>query len=543
MDTLESLTAAARTALSTPSRNATVDLDPHAEVDGSVSRLSIHDIEIYRHNPRTRPNPRYEDIKASIRAEGITNMLSVTRPNSSAKYSPYGGGNTRLRIAKDLFAEGDTRFETLTVIVKAWPGDAAVISAHLVENELRGSVSFWEKAQGVASVKRELEAGLTGRFLSAPELNTELRQRGLTFGLKTIQNFVFAVKHLTPIGPWLRLGDVNMLLRPAIGSYLELASKFSAEAAVRTTMEEVLRTHGEDLDALEKSNQELEQAERPPVLIDVQRLLRDLQAAVARTLSVEVEQVPLMASALAQNARLPASELRSIRATPRTAAPSATTPNSASSRATPSVGAEPTPVQRSLDGMLAPVRSAAGGGRTSKAGPASPNGPSRERLRADNAALQPIIEAINEYVPIHDFMKLMPVLPYGYMVDLPQAKDRIDDEVFAEPVPTLRSMLWQVLAMMSGQFNEIFARQIPPDPTLLWTQARAQGPQGMTRECLARLEAPSSNGRLYLSSEVLDALLLHAEVGPLANQLLHTMATIRAQNPGQFPAGYQPLFS
>lgn len=132
-------------------------LDPHADVDDSFSILPIGEIEPYQHNPRTGVNPRYEDIRASIIADGITNPLTVTRRPNSSKYHPYGGGNTRLVIAKELQANGDSRFNTLKVIVKAWPGDANVISAHLAENENRGDISFWEKAQGVAEFKKAHE--------------------------------------------------------------------------------------------------------------------------------------------------------------------------------------------------------------------------------------------------------------------------------------------------------------------------------------------------------------------------------------------------
>ena len=106
-------------------RSATTDLDPRAEADMSFALLEIGDIEEYSLNPRTGVNPRFEEIKASIRADGITNMLTVTRRPGAVKYFPYGGGNTRLKIARELFAEGDTRFTRLNVVTKAWPGEAA----------------------------------------------------------------------------------------------------------------------------------------------------------------------------------------------------------------------------------------------------------------------------------------------------------------------------------------------------------------------------------------------------------------------------------
>ena len=135
-------------------RSATADLDPRDDPDMSFMALPINQIEPYEHNPRTGPNPNYEQIKASIKVDGITNMLTVTRRDKHGKFTTYGGGNTRLRIAKELFEEGDQRFATLQVVFKEWPGDAQVITAHLVENENRADITFWEKAKGVQMFKK-----------------------------------------------------------------------------------------------------------------------------------------------------------------------------------------------------------------------------------------------------------------------------------------------------------------------------------------------------------------------------------------------------
>ncbi|MBS0611386.1 MAG: ParB N-terminal domain-containing protein, partial [Proteobacteria bacterium] len=133
--------------LSGPRASATANLDPRSDAELSFSILPVSEIVAYGHNPRQGQNPRYDELKASIKADGITNILTVTRRSVDDKYTPYGGGNTRLQIAKELFAEGDQRFAQLRVIVKEWPGDAQVITAHLVENELRADITFWEKAR------------------------------------------------------------------------------------------------------------------------------------------------------------------------------------------------------------------------------------------------------------------------------------------------------------------------------------------------------------------------------------------------------------
>ena len=257
--------------LSTTRPSATADLDPLSDADDSYATLPIDQIEVYAHNPRTSQNPRYEELKASIAINGITNMLTVSRRSPQDKYSPYGGGNTRLIIAKELHAAGDQRFASLKVLVKKWRGDADVISQHLQENELRGDITFFEKAQGVNQFRLELEKNLTAGVLSAGDLNKELKARGLNFGVKTIQNFQFAIEHLQPVGPWVKARAVNETLRPRFALMLDLASKLNVH--VREPLAEVIKAHGVSLRQRSNANAELEQHERTEIDLNADDLL------------------------------------------------------------------------------------------------------------------------------------------------------------------------------------------------------------------------------------------------------------------------------
>ena len=53
------------------------------------------------------------------------------------------------------------------------------------------------------SLKKEFECE-SGKPLTAGELNRELKERGLNYGIKTLQNFAFAVEQLSPVGEWLK---------------------------------------------------------------------------------------------------------------------------------------------------------------------------------------------------------------------------------------------------------------------------------------------------------------------------------------------------
>jgi len=258
-----------RNALKTPSTNATASIDPMAEVDGSITLLSINDITTYKHNPRSKPNPKRAELKASLQAEGkITNTITVTRRSPNETYFPYGGGNTRVELAKELFAEGDQRFATLHVITKQWPGEASVITAHLSENDNRGDISFWERTQGVIKFKEQYEAEKSVA-LSATDLNKVLREEGLSYGIKMVQNFIFSHENLQLIGNWLRTEEANTIIRPAVSSIFEISKKFDKENDVKNSLDEIMLMHGQDLETLEKANLELDPAQRNEVRLDV----------------------------------------------------------------------------------------------------------------------------------------------------------------------------------------------------------------------------------------------------------------------------------
>lgn len=74
-------------------------------------------------NPRTSRNPRYDDIKASIRSRGLDTVPKVTRdPDGEPDmYIFSDGGNTRYQILSELWQEtGEDRFFRVHVLFKPW---------------------------------------------------------------------------------------------------------------------------------------------------------------------------------------------------------------------------------------------------------------------------------------------------------------------------------------------------------------------------------------------------------------------------------------
>ena len=162
--------------------------------------LPVNAIRAYEHNPRRSGNERFEDIKASVRANGIRNPLTVTRRPGDTHFIVEAGGNTRLLAIQQLWAEtGDVRFQKLLVLFRPWQSESHVLTSHLIENELRGEMSFWDKACGVVSLKAGLEAE-KGVPLSIRQLEEAIKALGLSINTATLAHYLFATERMGTLG-------------------------------------------------------------------------------------------------------------------------------------------------------------------------------------------------------------------------------------------------------------------------------------------------------------------------------------------------------
>ena len=203
------------------------NLRPGDEFDGSIVQLNITDIHQYDRNPRTSPNPKYHEIKASIREKrGLKGQLTVTKRPGDGKYILYMGGNTRLQIVRELYNETkDHCFSQINCVFHKWTSEADVLASHLIENEARGDTLFIEKARGLIELARELEKE-TGRRLSSRDVQVEVGRMGMTVRQPTVILYEFAVDHLLPLGPWLSHNNVN-----------QIKQRYAQYQAVATTLD------------------------------------------------------------------------------------------------------------------------------------------------------------------------------------------------------------------------------------------------------------------------------------------------------------------
>lgn len=161
--------------------------------------LTLDELRPNPDNPRISRNPRFDDIKASIRARGLDSVPKVTRDPNSGNENIYifsDGGNTRYQILSELWQETEEeRFYRIPCLLKPWPGRLHCVIGHLAENEVRGDLMFIEKAFGVRNARAIHEEHL-GRSVTQRELMGLLKQGGLPISQTSISQMDNTVQYL-----------------------------------------------------------------------------------------------------------------------------------------------------------------------------------------------------------------------------------------------------------------------------------------------------------------------------------------------------------
>ena len=137
--------------------SATALSDPIADTPMVVT---LDQLRPYDHDPRKKRNSAYDEIKASIRERGLDAAPAITRRPGDTHYIIRNGGNTRLAILRELWAETkDESFFRISCLFRPWParGEIVALTGHLAENELRGGLTFIERALGVEKAREFYE--------------------------------------------------------------------------------------------------------------------------------------------------------------------------------------------------------------------------------------------------------------------------------------------------------------------------------------------------------------------------------------------------
>ena len=165
-------------------------------------RVEITRIKFYERNPRHSRNPEYDRIKSSILMSGMDQPLLITQRPGEKVYIVQAGGNTRLQILKELFeSTGEERFLWVDCLFVEWDRESTVLMAHLRENELRGNLSFIDKARAVFDIKDIITKELGASPISLRQLESFLKDHGYSVSRAAISLMGYAVSYLLPLLP------------------------------------------------------------------------------------------------------------------------------------------------------------------------------------------------------------------------------------------------------------------------------------------------------------------------------------------------------
>ena len=443
--------------------------------------LEVTSIDGYDHNPRLYRNESYEDLEASIRANGFTDSLTVTRRRDGDRFMLAAGSNTTLEILKNLWnTTGEERFRWVNCVYQPYEGDTKLLAQHLGENLNRGNMKFWEVAVGMVEllqmIERERGTADAPRSLSVRDQAEALTSRGLRADKTSVSRWRFTVERLSSIGQVasqvsLRAVDV---IQPRMAALKALALKFKVDEQDfwGVIVNPVLENYGKEIDGSGADE------------FDAARLCDHVEAALAERVDESVASIRNMLSVLKLSPELTLADLRM----PSPNAVAAGGGGSASGAAMNGVLAQQgrAPVQAPLSLGPGVVRE---GGRApgSLAEPRAPFGPPGTGAPAG----QPITPAITPAQqptasgalfaepdasgdPLHDLheavqrvlgtaqlsdtLRWHDALPLGFFLELPDAQTHARRKVeLGSPefhFRAVKSTVWWSLVLMTGQYRE-----------------------------------------------------------------------------------------
>ncbi len=543
----------ARMALEVPS-------PPAANIIGNQderysARINLDELVEYEQNIRTEVNPRYAEIKESIRVQGITNQLSVTKHPITGKFIPFAGGNTRIRILKELFAEtGDIKYKNLDVVVMPFTDHISLLINHFAENELRGDVSFWEKAKGVLMMKSELQAD-QDRIVTATDVQKIAKAKGLDFSLRVLNLYLFATDKLAPIGPWLEYKSTKESLSPTWGE-LEKICKLSGveNADFFASMQNCLQVTANELAAQVQStgNASAESAEKT-VKLDIQELITDMKGVAANLLKIELPVLDALLTIVSVEKTITPERLEALK---RAAIDEAKSTNALGAMG---IQNRAQAQQRPLFGAVAGVKKANGvisqpGSAQSDTKASNPNnsvahgntpvsnGQQGEAGSGLTASVQNQLREVLEYLHLHHCIDISPAAPFGYFMDIPDSGIPIksDVPVSADIFRSMQTGMWKMLASISGQFDLRIVQAMPDSSK--WKRMVLAGVGPFENEYAAVL-AGSYDGMPHINSLELSQLCLDPGCMKFIAILMALKLRAYDTNAERFHKDVQPLFS
>jgi ParB family protein of integrating conjugative element (PFGI_1 class) len=201
-------------------------------VGGAILKLDVMTVQRYDKNPRLFANEQYEDIAASIDAQGQNQPLSVTQREPNGPYFISAGGNTRLEVLQRRYEQTkDPEYRYAYFFFTPYKSEEQILAQHLTENFSRGAMRFWESAKGVSNLVDMINAR-SEKPLPLRDIEAELLKQGLRVGRSQLSRYLFAVNRLAPLEGALEalvgqtISDVYM---PRLNLAAKLGTKFGLD--------------------------------------------------------------------------------------------------------------------------------------------------------------------------------------------------------------------------------------------------------------------------------------------------------------------------
>ena len=166
------------------------------------SLIHVEELHFFDNAPRQSANPRYFELQDSIERYGVDQPFVVSKRPDEKHFTLLGGGATRLQILKQLYQDsGDPKYSLARSIVREWPGELRATAMYLRADDLRGELTFIERAQSVVQLV-DLRASELGKSkLSQRAAVRELSEIGYVVSQPLLGSMRYAVERLLPLIP------------------------------------------------------------------------------------------------------------------------------------------------------------------------------------------------------------------------------------------------------------------------------------------------------------------------------------------------------
>ncbi len=492
----------------------------------NLASLPVDRIDLYSHNPRTTPGENYEMLKESIRALGIKQPFSVTRRPGAQNYVVAAGGNSRLRAVKELFLETqDKKHAFVEVIETPYTSELRLFADHIVENNERDPLSFWDSANAFTELKRQIELKI-GKPLGLRTALEAFAIEGVNVDFTSLGYGLFAASRLSPLGQAANKLSIKAVrrLQPELNKLVRLAERagHAEDELYQHTLNAVFTRYASRFEE-ENLNSLNEEELLSMCNVAVAEKLK-ISSSELHTMTVLAEQFreltwPELTDRARANPKPPAphSVLPKLTTSPRVAAASlgdisasllspSPLPTSAPIARTVTESAQGVTVQIEDDEFHADIK-----GRFDH----------RTLHRFEREHLHVfLLSKAEEFAIAHGInhcLKESESFKYGFYMEVPKPAFTFDDEALSRAAPRFA---WWTLATIARQFSHEHIESLPADSLLrrIYTifEHERDGDIGMSQG-----EIAGHTGGMPASDALLECLLDANSVGqaPLADML------------------------